>query len=350
MEQARMPISSKDFNKIRYDIDNQSDYQAISVSYEDRSRVADILQEAEVLAVIEYGSRTGRGDDPRRICLATPELGNRQSVEVWRAAEPVETETEQGIVLSRTADYLFGSLVLDDDDASDITNLAETAYLKLVETIREYGFPHLLRMWNYFSAINAETYDLERYQQFCHGRHEGLVKMAMSESMLPAASALGTHAPGFVVYFLAAKETGAQIENPKQVSAFHYPQQYAPRSPSFSRAVYKQCSNRSCFYISGTASITGHETRHIGDIEKQLDETLSNIEVLINEARKAKNLEMDRISDITMLKIYLRTPEDEALVRNRLAERFGHQLQYVILHADICRQNLLIEIEGVYLG
>ena len=68
------------------------------------------------------------------------------------------------------------------------------------------------------------------------------------------------------------------------------------------------------------------------------------------EAHQSKNLPVDAINDITMLKIYLRHPEDEALVRARLETRFNTSLQYIMLHADICRQNLLLEIEGVYIG
>ena len=331
-------------------LDNINNHPSVRVDYENRSRLDDILLEQDLFAAIGFDGITDRGSDQRLMLLGMPELGTGHSVEVWRAAEPVTTESHEGMVLSHAGDYLFGSLIIDDDGKKEITGLSEDAYTRLVDVIRQLNFPHLLRMWNFFPAINTETSGLERYQQFCHGRHNALEKLAVSDSMLPAASTLGTHAPGFAIYFLATKEVGVQIENPRQISAFYYPQQYAPRSPSFSRAVYKQCRTSSRLYISGTASIVGHETRHVGDIEKQLDETLKNIEVLIEESRKTQSFDQEGITPTTTLKIYLRRAEDESLVHETLGSRFGHQFQYIMLNADICRQDLLVEIEGTFFG
>ena len=338
-----------DIQKTDYPCVNKGKSSELSVEYVSVDDMDAVLKDAATLAVIGFGDQTSRGEDDRQFFLGMPELSKNSNIEVWRTRDPVKTVETDGVVLSYSTNYLFGSMILDDQMTADFTFIAEEAYTRLVNIIRATGFQHLLRMWNYFSGINDDSHGLERYQQFCLGRHNALEKMQMDESLLPAASALGTHAPGLAIYFIAARETGMQIENPRQQSAFQYPEQYSPRSPSFSRAMAKQCGNKICLYISGTASITGHETRHAGDIEKQLDETLSNIEILLTTGREEQQLKLNTINDLTLLKVYLRRVEDEDIVKSVLRERFA-ALPFVILHADICRENLLIEIEAVYLG
>ena len=122
---------------------------------------------------------------------------------------------------------------------------------------------------------------------FCAGRHQALVaELTEFETHLPAACAIGTDEPGLRLYALAGRTAGIQIENPRQTSAFHYPRQYGPRSPSFSRAVLKAWEERHHhLYISGTASIVGHASQHV-DLMAQLDETLFNLRALLAQANR----------------------------------------------------------------
>lgn len=146
-----------------------------------------------------------------------------------------------------------------------------------------------------------------------------------------------------MIYFLAAKTPGIQIENPRQVSAFRYPPQYGPRSPSFSRAVLKRWTGASHLFISGTASIVGHVSRHPRDPLAQLDETLANLEALLNHANRFLQASI-RLASI---KLYLRPDLRAADVQQRLDERLGRDLPRLLLTGDICRDDLLLEIEGL---
>ena len=121
-----------------------------------------------------------------------------------------------------------------------------------------------------------------------------------------AATAIGTRDDSILVYFLAAREDGIQIENPRQVSAFDYPSQYAPKSPAFSRAMVKQWGDQQHLDISGTASILGHETRHRDKLIEQLDECLNNVDILVTEADKHAGIGIHDVSDLTGIKLYLR--------------------------------------------
>ena len=140
------------------------------------------------------------------------------------------------------------------------------------------GYPHLARLWNYLPQINVETDGLERYRQFNSARRNALIAYRRDlTGNVPAACALGsvTGSP-LVIYFLASRQAATAVENPRQVSAYEYPAQYGPK-PAFSRASILG----NTLFISGTASIVGHETVHVGDVTAQTRETLANIEALV---------------------------------------------------------------------
>ena len=59
------------------------------------------------------------------------------------------------------------------------------------------------------------------------------------------------------------------LENPRQTSAYEYATRYGPESPKFSRAIALSCGDYATIFISGTASITGSQTQHAGDIAAQ---------------------------------------------------------------------------------
>jgi chorismate lyase/3-hydroxybenzoate synthase len=198
--------------------------------------------------------------------------------------------------------------------------------------------------------ITREDDEMERYQSFCVGRHQAIDTSRGFKEHLPAATAIGTHDDHILVYFLAAREDGIQIENPRQVSAFDYPSQYAPKSPAFSRAMVKQWGEQKHLYISGTASILGHETRHRDKLIEQLDECLNNVDVLVTEADRQANLGINDVSDLTGIKLYLPDQDDLEAVTSHLRKRIGDGPHVMVLHADICRNDLLLEIEGFWVG
>ena len=232
---------------------------------------------------------------------------------------------------------------LNEQSAADLSLLTSTAYRRLFAAARARGYPYLLRVWNYFPDIAREAGGLERYQAFCVGRHWALLaERAECENHLPAACAIGTQGPGLRIYALASREAGLQIENPRQVSAFRYPRQYGPTSPSFSRAIFKDWGAPNAhLYISGTASVVGHTSQHL-ELMAQLEETLRNLQALLDQANRVVPV----VLRPTLLKIYLRPGFDPAPLRDRIVQTFG-TVPLLFLGADICRPDLLVEIEGV---
>jgi enamine deaminase RidA (YjgF/YER057c/UK114 family) len=139
------------------------------------------------------------------------------------------------------------------------------------------------------------------------------------------------------------------VENPRQVSAYRYPETYGPRSPTFSRAALADVGNGDvALFISGTASIVGHETVHQGDVLEQTRETLRNLEAVI----AAANSQVTATFSLAMLDcvVYVRHPSDTDAVRSVLENALGANAPMirhaVYLEADICRSDLLVEIEA----
>jgi chorismate lyase/3-hydroxybenzoate synthase len=245
------------------------------------------------------------------------QLGGEPLVEAWDA---------NGV------DLRFGWIAAPAEGS--LENNSRDVYAQLIREVREAGYPYFVRMWNFVGGINDSDEGRERYQLFCAGRHDAFVSAGYHHDVdLPSASAVGMPGRGLVTYYLAAREPGVQVENPRQVAAYHYPPQYGPKSPSFSRAT----TWGGLVFVSGTSSVVGHKTVHAGDLDAQLDETLRNIEVVL--AQTERNL-----SHVLAAKTYVRHAADYERIASRLAGVFPVNLY---LEADICRKDLLLEIECV---
>jgi len=97
-------------------------------------------------------------------------------------------------------------------------------------------------------------------------------------------------------------------------------------------------------YISGTAAIIGHVSHHAGDSAAQLAETLTNLDSLLASARIDAGA---RFGPRSTWKIYLRHADDATLVRALLRDRLGANTPMLLLQGDICRAELLVEIDGL---
>ncbi len=211
----------------------------------------------------------------------------------------------------------FGCLELEEPRAGGLLAAAEEAYRVLSEFQAAQAQRHLLRVWNHLYAINDGEGDLERYRQFCLGRARGLGNLQPQQ--LPAGTAVGRRSrPGLLqICWLAGREPGRPIGNPRQVQAYLYPRKYGPAPPSFSRAMLLP---NDTVVGSGTASIVGHESRHDGNLDAQIDETLANLRELIragNEmtVRDRPSLEIGRS---VAAKVYLRCGGDSSAVTTRI--------------------------------
>ena len=272
-------------------------------------------------------------------------------VDVWHAGAQVQSGTT-GLVRWRTdGHWLLGAVDLDESaEHGGLAELSHRTYQNLFEALNQAGCPHLLRLWNYLPQINADGGGLERYRQFNAGRQQAFLDAGHAAfDGAPAACAIGLHKGRLCVRFLAGRMPPLPIENPRQVSAYRYPTTYGPRAPTFSRAALAPLGGGEiALFISGTASIVGHESMHHGDVVAQLGETLTNLRTVIEAANARTTARFDLAR--TDCVVYVRHAGDAPVIRSELEQALGADSQAlrdaVFLEADICRSDLLVEIEA----
>lgn len=326
----------------------------IDYSHDDLER---LLDDDTTLAVIGFGAAAPRHHDPRYVRVDLEPLGVAP-YERWGGQAPVTRGTSaEGIDWAEDGALQFGALELDEfahDDGSaqerdDIGSTADAAYRKLIAFTTARGYPHLLRVWNYLGYITQGEGDQERYRRFCLGRATGLrAGLGADPLTLPAATAIGrVDGPQRLqVYWLASRTAGTALENPRQLSAYRYPRQYGPQPPSFARAMLPPEGSAVPLLLSGTAAIVGHRSRHPDSVATQLDETLTNLGCLIAAGRARRPSLPARFGLHSRLKVYVREREEMAVVAALLDQRLGPDVPRIVLHAQVCRRELRIEIDG----
>jgi chorismate lyase/3-hydroxybenzoate synthase len=330
-------------------VDMESNITQFGLAYLSADEVEKYLEEhrGKVLGMVGFGQEIQlQNFDSKPLWVDIPVLGgNGTSFEVWTSDVSV-VSCESKEVSGRCDDkLLFASLTLLQTEGKTLQMLAEQAYTRIFEFIDLHGYPNLLRVWHYFPQINDDENGLERYRGFNVGRHAAFeaARRKIGEADAPAASVLGSNSGSLTIYFMAGVQPGKAVENPRQVSAYNYPQVFGPRSPIFVRAMSANLGGQYCFFISGTASIVGYETLHQGDAEKQTDETLQNIRALLQQIPH-----YDSRQGRMLLKVYLRHIEDLPMLQAKVKSEFGAGCKAVYLHSNICRADLLLEIEAAY--
>ena len=326
---------------------------ALSVKYVQAGNLSEALsaEAAYQLAVIGYG----RGQAPSLLGqglsleVNLPPLIRPPLVEIWESSAPVFRDQVENIQLAFTDEVVFGCLEIKEQIGDVLEDVARDAYTQIFNYCDQSGFSHLLRMWNYFPAINADQTGLERYKRFCLGRHQAFSAYQKEfTSIVPAASAVGTQDGPFQVLFLAGKHPGNPVENPRQISAYEYPPIYGPKSPSFARAIVHPTKMGGQLFVAGTASIVGHATQHHDDPAEQTVETLSNIHALLDRAQhEGQELWGTEYSE-GLMKVFVRHEKDLPAIYGVLEGHALGKASILYVLGEMCRKDLLVEIEGIW--
>lgn len=319
-----------------------------SIEFHPTNALEDLRKDEQIFAIVRPEIQTNISQvDPLDFEISLPAIGT-EHIEAWRSDQPMTSGSFDQVNYKYSDFFIFGTLLLDESAYENLAFATKSAYQQIHDALETTGFPSLIRMWNVFPNINKIDDGLERYRSFCMGRHQALESWHFLEEQLPSASAIGCQEGKLLIYFLAARQSGIQVENPRQISAFHYPTKYGPKSPSFSRATLKNWGKNHHLYISGTASIVGHETRHINDHVAQLEETLTNINTIIDQANNIHTLPCTDFSELDSIRVYIRNPQHADYILDTLQKRCADRCHIQAFQADICRSELLLEIEGFF--
>jgi hypothetical protein len=148
------------------------------------------------------------------------------------------------------------------------------------------------------------------------------------------------------------------IKNPRQRNAYTYSdkvlvgkpvdQNLGKASPKFERAKYVSFENRAQVYVSGTAAIIGQNSHPAQNAPEQTITTIENIQQLISEMNLQKHhieVKSGRLV-LSYLRVYVKNQKSLAEVK-LVCQKYFPQIPALYLISDICRKELLVEIEGV---
>jgi chorismate lyase / 3-hydroxybenzoate synthase len=227
------------------------------------------------------------------------------------------------------------------------------AYRAIRNAINESSAKQIVRMWNHIPGIHDPLdAECDRYMHFNAGRFAAMCEWfggaeRIPESV-PAASGVGHDGQDLIVRALALREPGVPIENPRQIPAFRYSRRYGPIPPCFARATRIESPKRA-FLVAGTAAITGEQSQHLGDLDRQLQLTLENLRILIRAGAPQIETTVDPIRLMDFVRVYVARSQDIATMQLQLSAGVfgatGDNIEF--LRADLCRTDLLVEIEGV---
>lgn len=204
------------------------------------------------------------------------------------------------------------------------------------------GYRDTVRTWFYLHDILAWYAEFNKARTAKYGEFGLLPSPEAPESRLPASTGIRAGLPGGAACALdllavlgsdGGEPMVRHIRNPHQLEAFRY-------GSAFSRCAVIRGRRENLIEISGTAAIDeAGKSLHIGDARAQVGCTMDKVAALMEQADAS-------IEDICAATIFVKNAEDATAVREVLAERGLEQLPAVWVVADVCRDDLLFEIDA----
>ena len=233
---------------------------------------------------------------------------------------------------------------------------SEKVFGCLSEILETAGFQinTIVRQWNYIENILGFDGSKQRYQEFNNVRSYFYGDL-FKDKGYPAATGIGMNRGGIIIEFVAIQSdrlVTAPIDNPEQVAAHSYSKNVLvgeecvlKTTPKFERARFLELFGKKIIFISGTASIQGEQTVGIEDPALQTEVTINNIKQLYSEKVLSKIPGGDLVPKYGHARVYIKDRKDFAAIKKTFRLHFGN-LPVVYIVADICRPELLVEIEG----
>lgn len=239
------------------------------------------------------------------------------------------------------------------------------AYREIARVLDGLSARHPIRFWNFIPRIGAGAGGgLDRYMVFNSARfavfQEWYDDPAAFDRNVATSTGVGHAGSDLVIHVLCAERPGIQVMNPRQVRPRCYSRRYGPVPPCFARATLLAGARRGDWLVlvGGTSAVRGERSVGAKDALAQTEETFRNLEALLRAARSrateagggTTGTEADRPEELwrcfRSLRVYHSRPDDEAVLRPMIEARFAHLDDVEFVRSDICRRELLVEIEG----
>lgn len=257
-----------------------------------------------------------------------------------------------------SADYreiIAGGLCADDLNLP-IREQSEQTFRKVEEILKaeQMNFGDIVRQWNYLEGITDIAHGNQCYQDFNDVRSQ-FYATSEWQSGYPAATGIGAQHGGIQIDFnaVSGKIGIIPLDNDWQRAAHVYSDEvlisHRPDTekgtPKFERGKSLSDHQQEVIYISGTAAIRGEESMVTRDVLWQTEITLENIQHLIG-LEEGKEKLPEHSGKLELLRVYLKNEKDAQIVKEDL-DKLCPGVPVAYLYADVCREELLVEIEGI---
>lgn len=305
---------------------------------------------------IKRGCRERFGEcAPMSALVVQPPLGATLYAEVTTVGEAGEVCYNDDYIVLENEVVITGGIYASSEGS--IGEQSEEIFARVGEILaaEELQTSDIVRQWNFIEHITSCSAQGQNYQQFNDARSR-FYASAEWKNGYPAATGIGAEGGGVVVLFVAVRESekiSRAVDNPLQISAHAYSQQVLiegeqkqKTTPKFERARWVGSTPQDMIYISGTAAIRGEESLQ-ADATAQIAMTMENIAHLVSAENQSRhNVPQPKAREYETLRVYVKREESWREIANWINENCPCR-NVAFLKADICRAELLVEVEGI---
>ena len=249
-------------------------------------------------------------------------------------------------VLLKTSDeadaFTLQSLRLTDDEISNFGSYVQTIMLfdKYIALLKQQGLnlkDHCVRTWIYVRDIDTNYDGVVKARNDVFRQH-GLT----ADTHFIASTGIGGRSLGknvcVAIDFLTA--SNIQPDDKLFLHALDHLNPTHEYGVAFERGVRISLPRKYQYFISGTASINNRgEVINIGNVTKQTERLLENIEALLTDGEATMN-------DVKYFIIYLRDLADAPVVESYMNKVYP-DVPRIITYAKVCRPAWLVEMECI---
>lgn len=327
---------------------------ACNCNWQTASHAPPPIPQPHILGRVGYGL-TPSAPPANRVDISIPlqpSAKNANWQACWSSNQPLTQTSYKGILVRYNQEVLWGCFSMPIVLKYGCSHIIYKYYMRLFEVLARLHFPYLWRVWNFIPNITDLTATgTETYREFNQGRAQAYTEAHTQHilplhalQLMPAATAIGCLGNTAHVYFIAARQAGRVIDNPLQIAPVHYPSTYGTHAPRFARARLTETHAGQAalpmLCISGTAGITGHRSMCPQDIIGQCRIMWRNINTLLGQVQRSPN-------HLYGIQVYVRHSHHVAAVKNYLSSVLPKNTPVAYFVADICRADLLVEMEAV---
>lgn len=230
--------------------------------------------------------------------------------------------------------------------------------IKSILDIENFEVNNIIRQWNYIGDITGFEDGNQHYQLFNNARTE-FYENSVFVNGYPAATGISISTKCVLVSIMALKANEKtrilSIDNTSQIPAYNYSSNvlvdgktnHLLSTPKFERGKLITNGHNGVFFVSGTAAILNQESKFSNDASKQALQTIQNINFLLStENFKRQSLNYELNLSLKSIRVYIKNMEDYHIIKSEV-EKNWQDLEVIYLLAEVCREELLVEIEGV---